>query len=59
MEDKEYIQQLEQRLKALEDAKKAEMDAAEKAKRDEKYRLSMLGHENMRWDSPLPCNCYL
>jgi hypothetical protein len=50
MEDKEYIQQLEQRLKALEDAKKAEMDAAEKAKRDEKYRLSMLGHENMRWD---------
>ena len=33
----------------LEDVK-AEMDAAEKAKRDEKYRLSMLGHENMRFD---------
>lgn len=50
MDKDKQIEQLEQRLKTLEDAAKAQADAAEKAARDEKYRMSMLGAENMRWD---------
>ena len=46
----ENTKELEQRIKSLEDLEKSRADEAEKAFRDEKYRLSMLGHENMRWD---------
>ena len=45
-----YNKDLEIRIASLEEIEKKRMDEAEKAFRDEKYRLSMLGHENMRWD---------
>lgn len=44
------IKELEARIAHFEEKEKHEANAAEKAMRDEKYRMAMLGHDNTRWD---------
>ena len=50
MDEEMRLAELEAKIAALEELEKKRADEAEKAMRDEKYRLSMLGHENNRWD---------
>ncbi len=50
MDREAYIKDLEMRVASLEAIEKGRVDAQARYDRDEKYRLSMLGHENNRWD---------